>query len=114
MSLIQDEQVDSYHRYRPYLFAIAYRMLGSAADAEDIVQETFVRWQESGEHPENPKAYLAAIATRLCIDQLRSAARQREEYVGPWLPEPILVDEEQVDADPGALAETVSFAVMTM
>lgn len=112
--MLQERYIESYHRYRPYLFAIAYRMLGSAADAEDVVQETFVRWQESGAEAASPRAYLASVATRLCIDQLRSAARQREEYVGPWLPEPIVLDDQRVEGDPAALAESVSLAMMTM
>src|SRR5438067_13681984 len=81
---------ESFETYRPYLFAIAYRMLGSAMDAEDMVQETYLRYQTTP--PEtilSPKAFLTTIITRLCMDQLHLARRQRELYVGPWLPEPI-------------------------
>jgi len=83
--------VESFESYRSYLFAIAYRMLGSAMDAEDMVQETYLRYQ--GTPPEtikSLKAYLATIITRLCMDQLQLTRRKRELYVGPWLPEPIL------------------------
>jgi RNA polymerase sigma-70 factor (TIGR02957 family) len=78
---------------RPYLFAIAYRMLGSVADAEDVVQEAFLRYHAADEEPESPKAYLATITTRLAIDQLRSARARREVYPGEWLPEPLVEDE---------------------
>src|SRR5258707_7272500 len=85
---------ETFESNRPYLFAIAYRMLGSAMDAEDMVQETYIRYQKA--QPENLhslKAYLTTILTRLCIDQLDLAFRKRELYVGPWLPEPILTEE---------------------
>lgn len=83
-----------YQGLRPLLFSIAYRMLGSVTEAEDIVQEAFLRYHRAtadGEHvPESPKAYLSAVTTRLCIDQLRSARVRRESYVGEWLPEPLV------------------------
>src|SRR5215475_10140175 len=81
---------ESFESYRPYLFAVAYRMLGSAMDAEDIVQETYLRYQ--GTPPDtitSLKAFLTTILVRLCMDQLHLARRQRESYLGPWLPEPI-------------------------
>jgi RNA polymerase sigma-70 factor, ECF subfamily len=82
-----------YQALRPLLFSIAYRMLGSVSEAEDIVQEAFLRYHnavtERGQ-PDSPKAYLSAVVTRLCIDQLRSARVRREAYVGDWLPEPLL------------------------
>ena len=81
---------------RPLLFSIAYRMLGSATDAEDIVQEAFLRFHRetgAGTQVDSPKAYLAAVTTRLCIDHLRSARVRRESYVGTWLPEPLLTEE---------------------
>src|SRR5579859_5943429 len=93
--------VESFEGYRPYLFAIAYRMLGSAMDAEDMVQETYLRYQ--GTRPEtirSLKAYLTTILTRLCLDQLQLARRQREVYVGPWLPEPILTAPTPASEDP--------------
>jgi RNA polymerase sigma-70 factor (ECF subfamily) len=98
---------------RPLLFSIAYRMLGSVSEAEDIGQEAFLRYHSAlarhGE-PDSPKAYLSAIVTRLCIDQLRSARARRESYVGDWLPEPLLTGTYdsaagQPAADPAAAAE---------
>lgn len=87
----QLNSVESFETYRSYLFSIAYRMLGSAMDAEDIVQETYLRYQAvTGETILSLKAYLTTILTRLCIDQTRLAYKQRETYLGPWLPEPIL------------------------
>jgi RNA polymerase sigma-70 factor, ECF subfamily len=87
---------DVYEDLRPLLFSIAYRMLGSVGEAEDVVQEAFVRYQralrEGGGDIESPKAYLSAVATRLAIDQLRSARARRERYVGEWLPEPLMTD----------------------
>ena len=104
-------------QYRPLLFAIAYRMLGSVVDAEDAVQETFLRWQRAraaGTEVETPKAWLSAVVTRLCVDHLRSARAQRETYVGPCLPEP-LVDRPEPDvAESVALAESVSLAFLVL
>src|SRR5512143_1799527 len=82
--------METFETYRSYLFSIAYRMLGSAMDAEDMVQEAFLRYQSSGEAQiRSLKAYLTTIVTRLCMDHLQLAYRQRETYLGPWLPEPI-------------------------
>ena len=83
--------MNSFETYRPVLFGLAYRMLGSAMEAEDIVQEAYLRFRNQGDI-ENPLAYLKTITTRLCIDHLRSAHYQREQYIGPWLPEPIVVN----------------------
>jgi RNA polymerase sigma-70 factor (ECF subfamily) len=91
---------------RPLLFSIAYRMLGSATEAEDIVQEAYLRLHRettAGTVVESPKSYLSAVTTRLCIDHLRSARVRRESYVGTWLPEPVLTDE---DSDAERHAET--------
>lgn len=86
--------MESFETYRPYLFAIAYRMLGSAMDAEDMVQETYLRYQATPpETITSLKAYLTTIISRLCVDQLHLARRKREQYLGPWLPEPIITDE---------------------
>jgi RNA polymerase sigma-70 factor (ECF subfamily) len=84
---------------RPKLTRIAYRMLGSVADAEDVVQDAFLRWLDvDREVVREPEAYLRRVVTRLCLDQLKSARRRRETYIGPWLPEPVVEpDEDEVD-----------------
>jgi RNA polymerase sigma-70 factor (ECF subfamily) len=83
----------TFDQYRSLLFSIAYRMLGSVADAEDMLQETFIRWQqETEENIRSPRAFLVTIISRLCINHLQSARVQREEYVGQWLPEPLVTD----------------------
>lgn len=87
------DQTEAFDQHRKVLFSIAYRMLGSISDAEDMVQETFLRWQNvSGDAVQSPKSYLSAVVTRLCIDQLRASKTRREEYVGSWLPEPLLTE----------------------
>src|SRR2546421_7796658 len=83
----------TFDQYRSLLFSVAYRMLGSVADAEDMLQETFIRWQQAPDDDiRNPRAFLVTIISRLCINHLQSARVQREEYVGEWLPEPIVTD----------------------
>ncbi|ABG05293.1 RNA polymerase, sigma-24 subunit, ECF subfamily [Rubrobacter xylanophilus DSM 9941] len=99
-----------FEEHRPLLFSIAYRMLGSVMDAEDVVQEAFVRWRGAGE-VRSPRAYLSSVVTRLCIDQLRSARARREEYAGPWLPEPLAAEPA---ADPAVLDETLSMAFLVL
>lgn len=104
-----------FEQYRVLLFSIAYRMLSSATDAEDIVQEAFLRWmQEDAREVQSPKAYLSTIVVRLCIDQLRSVRAQREVYVGPWLPEPIATGLHQKLVETTVLAESLSFAFLVM
>src|SRR5881409_1701665 len=91
---------DVYQELKPLMFSIAYRMLGSATEAEDIVQEAFQRFHKEttgGTEVDSAKAYLSAVTTRLSIDHLRSARVRRERYVGTWLPEPILTEEEEDD-----------------
>jgi len=100
---------ESYEELRPYLFAIAYRMLGSVAEAEDVVQEAFLRYQEADVEAESPKAYLATVTTRLAIDQLRSARARREVYPGQWLPEPMVDDEAAQHAE---TADSLSLAFL--
>ena len=107
---------ESFQTYRPYLFSIAYRMLGSAMDAEDMVQETFLRYQRASPGSlVSLKAYLTTILTRLCIDQLHLARKKRETYLGTWLPEPILTSvdtstsEERLDRK-----EALSLAFLTL
>src|ERR671930_802416 len=94
---------------RRYLFAIAYRMLGSVAEAEDVVQEAFLRYHEAAAEPESPQAYLATVTTRLAIDQLRSARARREAYPGQWLPEPLIDDEAVRHAE---TADSLSLAFL--
>jgi RNA polymerase sigma-70 factor, ECF subfamily len=109
---------ETFESLRPLLFAIAYRMLSSASDAEDMVQETFVRYQRAlsdGVRIDSLKAYLSAVVTRLSMDHLRSARQRREEYVGVWLPEPILTDRDGNDpAAHAEVAESVSMAFLLM
>src|SRR5881227_3795334 len=94
---------------RPLLFSIAYRMLGSVSEAEDVVQEALVRYSTREEEVESPRAFLTTVVTRLAIDQLRSARMRRERYVGAWLPEPLLTtgDEPAAHAE---LADSLSQA----
>jgi RNA polymerase sigma-70 factor, ECF subfamily len=105
---------EAYVDLRPLLFSIAYRMLGSVSEAEDVVQEAFVRYQRAlGNEAaiESPKAYLSAVVTRLAIDQLKSARVRREAYVGEWLPEPLVTDEGA--GDPAGHAEQVDSLSMS-
>lgn len=88
--------------FRSLLFGVAYRMLGSATDAEDAVQETWLRWNAAGGIRE-PRAWLIRVVTNICLDELRSARVRREQYVGPWLPEPILTGAD--DDDPFAAVQ---------
>jgi RNA polymerase sigma factor (sigma-70 family) len=101
-------EASEFTEYRPLMFSIAYRMTGSVSDAEDIVQEAFLRLARAS-HASSPKAYLATITTRLAIDHLRSARVRRESYVGTWLPEPLVADAISgagAEPDPAELAET--------
>lgn len=114
-------ELSSFDNYRPYLFAIAYRMLGSVMDAEDMVQEAFLRWQKtSHESVTSPKSFLATIVTRLCLDYLKSARVQREAYIGPWLPEPLPQDTavggESFATSEGAilLSDSISIAFLVL
>ncbi|MEO6889550.1 MAG: RNA polymerase sigma-70 factor [Ktedonobacteraceae bacterium] len=110
-----EDTADIFQHYRLLLFSIAYRMLGSATDAEDIVQDTFLRWlQASGPEVQSPKAYLSTIVVRLCLDQLRSARSQREVYVGPWLPEPIATGQMAELSETAAQKESLSLAFLLM
>jgi RNA polymerase sigma-70 factor (ECF subfamily) len=109
----------TYEDLRPLLFSIAYRMLGSVSEAEDIVQESFLRYHravlEQGAEIDSPKAYLSAVTTRLAIDHLRSARARKESYVGEWLPEPLLTDEHAVDAAQHAEnADSLSMAFLLL
>ncbi|HEY5792688.1 MAG TPA: RNA polymerase sigma-70 factor [Chthoniobacterales bacterium] len=111
-----NQGVELFEKHRPFLFGIAYRMLGSAADAEDMVQETFLRWQknEPGEL-KSAEAWLATVVTRLCINHLKSARVQREKYVGAWLPEPIVADYATANPRENAeQAESLSIAFLVI
>jgi RNA polymerase sigma-70 factor (ECF subfamily) len=108
---------DLFETLRPLVFSIAYRMLGSASDAEDIVQEAFLRMhreQVKGTAIESPQAYLSAITTRLSIDHLRSARVRRERYAGTWLPEPLLTDEQPDVAEHADTADSLSMAFLVL
>ena len=102
---------------RPAAFAIGYRMLGSVAEAEDVVQETLLRLHtalERGERIESPRAYVATVATRLAIDVLRSARVRRESYVGEWLPEPLLSESHEDPARHAEMADSLSLAFLVL
>ena len=107
--------VQDFDRHRRSLFGLAYRMLGSAMDAEDIVQEAFLRWQHAPhEEVQSPQAYLMTIVTRLCVDHLRSACARREAYIGPWLPEPLVGDDADDPADRAEHTDRLSFAFLLL
>ena len=106
--------METFADLRPYLFTVAYNMLGSVMDAEDMVQEAYLRWQRAGEVAESPKAYLTAVTTRLCIDHLRSAKVQREAYIGPWLPEPLVTAVSPTAEENVTLSETLSLAFLVL
>lgn len=109
------DRAEDFDRYRPLLFSIAYRMVGSVVEAEDVIQEAYLRWQNASEaEVRSSKAYLSAVVTRLCIDHLRSARVKREEYVGPWLPEPLLAEPTPDVADTVALDESLSMAFLVL
>ena len=112
-----DELARLYTELRPLLFSIAYRMLGTVSDAEDVVQESFVRYRKAlddGADVVSPKAYLSAVATRLSLDLLKSARVRREEYVGTWFPEPLLADPMQDGAAHAELSDSLSMAFLVL
>jgi RNA polymerase sigma-70 factor (ECF subfamily) len=110
-------QEEVFQAYKRLLFSIAYNMLGSVMDAEDCMQEAFLRWCQASDRGEteavrSPQAYLCTIVTRLCIDQLRSARMQRERYVGVWLPEPLITTDESSVTGMAELSEALSVAFL--
>jgi len=108
-------EIDLFQSHRPALFGVAYRMLGSATDAEDVVQDAWLRFsaaQPAGVR--SAKAYLTTIVTRLCLDRLKSARATREEYVGPWLPEPVVTGDLREPERSLAQAESVTLAFMVL
>lgn len=116
MENASDLPLIQFQRMRPRMFGIAYRMLGSRADADDIVQEAWLRWS-GGAAPEplvSVDAWLVTIVTRLCIDRLRSARQERDDYIGPWLPEPLVANEADSPEMRLELLSDVSTAFMLM
>jgi len=107
------ESEDPFVTHRGLLFTVAYEILGSAADAEDVLQESWLRWSAADRGDvQDPRAYLVRVVTRQALNLLRTASRRREEYVGPWLPEPLLTTTDV--ADDVVLAESVSIAMLTV
>lgn len=107
-------RVEDFQALRPLLFAIAYRILGSVSEAEDAVQEAWLRYEGSPAQPESPKAFLSATVTRISIDVLRSARVRREAYVGPWFPEPLLTDPYQDPERSAELSDSLSMAALIL
>ncbi|MFC1438678.1 RNA polymerase sigma-70 factor [Streptacidiphilus sp. N1-10] len=107
-------RAEEFEELRPLLFAIAYRILGSVSEAEDAVQEAWLRVEGSSAQPVSVRAFLSTVVTRISIDVLRSARVRREEYVGPWFPEPLLTDPYQDPERSAELAESVSVAALLL
>ena len=101
--------IEAFEAQRPRLTRLAYRMLGSVAEAEDVVQDAWLRWTRSGDEVLDPAGWLVRVTSRICIDRMRSAKAQREAYRGPWLPEPLI---EELNVDPVERAEDVSVAFL--
>ncbi|WP_308290482.1 RNA polymerase sigma-70 factor [Streptomyces marispadix] len=119
MDAEQNDGTAVFEEHRPVLLGVAYRMLGRVADAEDVVQDTWLRWASADRQTvREPRAFLVRVATRLALDRLRSAQSRRETYVGPWLPEPLPTDVHTGQVPDGAeramLAESVSLAVLVV
>lgn len=114
---MKDKQQDEFEAYRPLMFSIAYHMLGSVMDAEDIVQEAFLRYQKvNPDSIKSYKAFLATIVTRLSINALQTARMKRETYIGPWLPEPLMAGEDTIasPAHQASMDESISMAFMVL
>jgi RNA polymerase sigma-70 factor (ECF subfamily) len=107
-------RTEEFEELRPLLFAIAYRILGTVSEAEDTVQDTWLRYEASSTQPRSIKAFLSAVVTRISIDVLRSARVRREEYVGPWFPEPLLTDPYEDPVRSAELADSVSMAALLL
>ncbi|WCB96505.1 ECF RNA polymerase sigma factor SigJ [Baekduia alba] len=107
-------RTEEFEQQRPLLFSIAYRLLGSVSEAEDAVQEAWLRYAATPTRPASVKSFLAAVVTRIAIDVLRSARVRREEYVGPWFPEPLLTDPYQDPARSAELADSLSMAALLL
>src|SRR5215470_9772259 len=104
------DRLARFEELRPLLLSLAYRMLGTRSDAEDVVQESYLRWRSaSGDEIRSPKSYLTTVVARLSLDALKTAHRKREVYVGPWLPEPIVAPNPAVELE---MAESLSIAFL--
>ena len=103
------ERLEIFQQHRSLLFALSYRMLGSVSEAEDMLQEAWIRWQITTTVVESPKAFLCSLMTRLCIDRLRFLRREREKYIGLWLPEPLLIERDYSE-----LSESLSYAFLVL
>src|SRR5262249_21274507 len=113
MSSLLDQDVAAFETHRRALTGLAYRMLGSRVEAEDVVQDAYLRWHAADRAIEQPRHYLGTVVTRLCLDRMKSARARRELYVGQWLPEPV-VDEAFEDDTAGDLVHDVSVALMLL
>lgn len=116
IQIARDDPAAAFEPHRAYLRGLAYRMLSSMAEAEDAVQDAYIRWHRVGAKAragiENPRAWLSKATTRLCLDRLKSARAQRESYIGPWLPEPVI--EPEAADDPAELAQDLSVAFLLL
>jgi RNA polymerase sigma-70 factor (ECF subfamily) len=107
--------LETFERHRPLLFSLAYRMLGSATDAEDVVQDAWLRYTSADEASiRSARSFATTIVTRLCLDRLKSARVAREEYIGPWLPEPMLTTDEDGPEATVARAESITLAFLVL
>lgn len=114
MDATQD-RLSEFERHRPRLFGVAYRMLGSRADAEDVLQDAYLRWHRgAADELRSPEAWLVTIVTRLCIDRLRAVRVEREQYVGPWLPEPLIGDAAPAADAQAELSSSLSIAFLVV
>ena len=107
-------RAEEFEELRPLLFSLAYRLLGSVAEAEDAVQEAWLRYETTPTQPRSPKAFLSAVVTRIAIDVLRSSRVRREQYVGEWLPEPLLDDPYEDPARSAELGDSLSMAALLL
>ncbi len=107
-------RTEEFEELRPLLFSLAYRLLGSVAEAEDAVQEAWLRYETAPTRPRSPKAFLSTVVTRISIDVLRSARVRREQYVGEWLPEPLLTDPYEDPVRSAELADSMSMAALLL
>ncbi|MBB3084114.1 RNA polymerase sigma-70 factor [Geodermatophilus sabuli] len=107
-------RTEEFEELKPLLFSLSYRLLGSVAEAEDAVQEAWLRYEATPTRPRSPRAFLSAVVTRISIDVLRSARVRREQYVGEWLPEPLLTDPYEDPARSAELADSLSMAALLL